>query len=159
MIILDFKMAADPLVWSLGSGNFWNQRPKIHLWAKFHTFCRIQAIFSHILPTIIRAEDKNILKYNIGEKSLKAPAAIYLDLESLLIKQQSPQNNPEESYTEGKAIHEACGYLIKLVRTYDSDKNAYSFYRGKDCIKKLCKDLRDQEMEIFNYEKKKKWCH
>ena len=72
-----------------------------------------------------------------------------------MIKQQSPQNNPEESYTEGKAIHEACGYLIKLVRTYDSDKNAYSFYRGKDCIKKLCKDLRDQEMEIFNYEKKK----
>ena len=159
MIILDFKMAADPLVWSLGSGNFWNQRPKIHLWAKFHTFYRIRAIFSHILRTIIRAEDKNILKYNIGEESLKAPAAIYLDLESLLIKQQSPQNNPEESYTEGKAIHEACGYLIKLVRTYDSDKNAYSFYRGKDCIKKLCKDLRDQEMEIFNYEKKKKWCH
>ena len=73
-----------------------------------------------------------------------------------MIKQQSPQNNPEESYTEGKAIHEACGYLIKLVRTFDSDKNAYSFYRGKDCIKKLCKDLRDQEMEIFNYEKKNK---
>ena len=48
------------------------------------------------------AEDKNILKYNLGEKSLKEANIIYLDLESLLIKQQSSQNNPEKSYTEKK---------------------------------------------------------
>ena len=43
-----------------------------------------------------------ILKYNPGEKSLKAPFAIYLDLECLLKKVQSSQNNPEKSYTEKK---------------------------------------------------------
>ena len=32
---------------------------------------------------------KKILKYNPGEKSLKAPFAIYLDLECLLKKEQS----------------------------------------------------------------------
>ena len=32
------------------------------------------------------AEDKNILKYNPGEKSLKAANIIYMDLESLSIK-------------------------------------------------------------------------
>ena len=34
-----------------------------------------------------------ILKHNPGEKSLKAPFAIYLDLECLLKKEQSCENN------------------------------------------------------------------
>ena len=41
--------------------------------------------------------DEKILKYKPGEKSLKAPFTIYLDLECLLIKKQSCQNNPEKS--------------------------------------------------------------
>ena len=36
------------------------------------------------------------LKYNRGEKSLKAPFAIDLDLECLLKKEQSYKNNPEK---------------------------------------------------------------
>ena len=39
---------------------------------------------------------EKILKYNPGEKSLKAPFAIYLDLECLLRKEQSCQNNPRK---------------------------------------------------------------
>ena len=54
-----------------------------------------------------------ILKYNPGEKSLKAPFAIYLDLECLLKKEQSRDNNNnnnlEESYTEKKAKDEPSG--------------------------------------------------
>ena len=95
------------------------------------------------------AKDKNILKYNQGEKSLKVSNIFYLDLESLLIKTQSPQSNPEESYTERKAIHEACDYSLDLLRSYD--KNTHSVYRG---TKKLCKDLKDKAMEVINFEKK-----
>ena len=36
---------------------------------------------------------EKILKYNPGEKSLKGPFAVYLDLECLLKKEQSCQNN------------------------------------------------------------------
>ena len=43
---------------------------------------------------------EKILKYNPGEKSLKAPFAIYLDLECLLKKVQPSQNSPKKSYTE-----------------------------------------------------------
>ena len=47
--------------------------------------------YCHVeMPT----EDNNKLKYNHGEKSLKAPFAIYADLECLLIKKQSSQKNP-----------------------------------------------------------------
>ena len=42
------------------------------------------------------------LKYNPEESSLKAPFAIYIDLEYILKKLQSSQNNPEKSYTEAK---------------------------------------------------------
>ena len=38
-------------------------------------------------------EDNKILKYNYGEKSLKVPAIIYADLECLLEKMHSCQNN------------------------------------------------------------------
>ena len=110
-----------------------------------HDYCHID------MPS----EDKNILKNNSGEKSLKVAHAFYLGTESLLIKQQSSQNNPEESYTEKKAIHEGCGYSLDLVTSCDSNKNTHSFYRGKDCMKKLCKDLKAQAIEIINYEIKK----
>ena len=46
---------------------------------------------------------EKMLKDNPGEKSLKAPFAVYLDLECLLKKEQSHQNsNLEELYTEKK---------------------------------------------------------
>ena len=50
-------------------------------------------------------EDKKISKYNHEEKSLKAPFIIYSDLECILKKEQSRQNNPENSYTEKEAKH------------------------------------------------------
>ena len=49
---------------------------------------------------------EKILKCNPGEKSWKAPFAIYLGLECLLRKEESRQNNPEKSNTEKKAKHE-----------------------------------------------------
>ena len=57
--------------------------------------CRI------IMPRLV----EKILKYYHGEKSLKAPFVIFLDLECLLKNLQSCQNNPKNSYTERKAKH------------------------------------------------------
>ena len=47
-------------------------------------------------------KDNKILKYNPGDKSLKVPLFIYADLECLLEKIGTYQNNPEKSYTEKK---------------------------------------------------------
>ena len=55
---------------------------------------------------------EKILNYIHGEKSLKVPFTIYLDLECLLKKEQSCQNNPEKSYTEKKAIHEPSSWAM-----------------------------------------------
>ena len=94
------------------------------------------------------------LKYNHGEKSLKEPWVIYVDFESLPIKQQSCRNNPNDSYTERKAIHEACDYSLDLVKSFDSKQNKHSFYGGKDCTKKFSKDLKEHATKIINFKEK-----
>ena len=50
----------------------------------------------------ISNEFEKILKYKPGEKSLKVPFIIYSDLECLLGKMDSCQNDPERSSTEKK---------------------------------------------------------
>ena len=95
-----------------------------------------------------------ILKYNRGEKSLQTPFVIYADLKCLLLKQhESCQNNPNKSETERKAIHEPCGYALNFVCSFDS-KNKQGFYRGQNCIKRFCSDLKELGTKIINYEQK-----
>ena len=64
-------------------------------------------------------EDNKILKYNYGERSLKAPFIIYADLECLLEKMYSCQNNPEKSYKEKKTKHTASGNSIFISCSFD----------------------------------------
>ena len=80
-------------------------------------------------------ENNNTLKYNHGEKSLKVPFTIYADLECLLIKQQSCQNNPNESYTERKAMHEPCGYVLSLLYSFDKTKKNTIFTEEEIVVK------------------------
>ena len=65
-----------------------------------------------------------ILKYNPGEKSLKAPIAIYLDLECLLKKEQSRENNNlKKSYKMKKAKHEPSGWAMFTKCSFDEKEN------------------------------------
>ena len=56
------------------------------------------------------SEYEKILKYNPGEKSLKVLFVIHADLECLLEKIESYQNDPKKSSTEKKAKHKPSGY-------------------------------------------------
>ena len=95
-----------------------------------------------------------IIKSNPGEKSLQGPFAIYLDLEYLLKKVQSTQNNPEKSYTEEKAMLEPSGWTMFKKCSFNKNENKFNYYRGKDCIENLCKKLKESAMEIIDHEKK-----
>ena len=117
---------------------------------KHERLCEYNDYCSVEMPTKLN----KFLKYNHGEKSLKTPFVIYVDLECLLLKQQSCQNNPNKSYTERKAIHEPCGYSLDLVCSFDSKEDKHSFYRGNDCIKKFCSELKELGTKVVNYEQK-----
>ena len=94
------------------------------------------------------------IKYLPGEKSLKVPFIIYADLECLLKKMRSCKYNPENSYTEKKFKHKPSGYAWCSICSFDDTKNKRYFYRGKDCIEKFCKDLKELGTEIINFEEK-----
>ena len=93
-------------------------------------------------------DDNKISKHQFGIKSLKISHEMYVETEPLLIKDDSCSNNPEKTYTETKSTHEVSGYSINIIKSYD--KNIHSFYRGKDCIQKFCKDLQDQTTKLTN---------
>ena len=104
-----------------------------------------------------------MLKYNPGEKSLKALNVIHLDLQCLLKKLQyhnnnnsntNNNNNIEESYTEKKARHEPCGWSMFTRFSFDKKENALNYYTVKTCTEKLCKKSKRQTMKIINYEEK-----
>ena len=72
----------------------------------------------------------------------------------MLEKTHSCQNNLERSSTEKKAKHTPSVYSLFTSCSFDPTKHKRDCYRGKDCIEKICEDLRQHAMRIFNYENK-----
>ena len=93
--------------------------------------------------------NKTLITENYGEKSLKAPFAIYLGNKVLLPKIYSSQNNPQESYADKKVKHIPSGCAWSLTCSFDSTKNKHGYYRGKDCLESPCEKF---ALEIINYE-------
>ena len=110
-----------------------------------HDYCHVE------MPT----KDNNIIKYNHGEKYMKVTFIIYADLECLLEKMSTFINNSNNSSTTKINKHTPSGYLIFTSCSFDESKNKLNYYRGKDCMKKFCKDLKEHATGIINYEKKK----
>ena len=108
-------------------------------------------------------EDNKILQYNHGEKSMRAPFIIYVDLESLLEKIDTCHDNPEksrQSLVQSTSLttkinkHMPSGYSLFTHCSFNKAENKLDYYRGEDFMKKFCKDLREHATKIINYEKK-----
>ena len=85
---------------------------------------------------------------------MKAPFITYADLESLLEKMDTCYNNPKSSSTTKINKHTASRYSLFTHCSLDATKNKFDYYRGKNCMKNLCLDLREHATKIINYEKK-----
>ena len=110
-----------------------------------HDYCHVEAPI----------KSNNTIKYNHGEKSIKMLFTIYTDLECLLEKMNTCQNDPNKSSTTKINKHTPSGYSIFTHCSFDESKNKISNYRGDDCMKKFRKDLREHSKKIINYEKEK----
>ena len=111
-----------------------------------HDYCYVK------MPEV----DNKILKCNHGEKSMKVPFTIYADLESLLEKMNICHNNSKKSSTIKINKHTPSGYSLLTHCSFDTTKNIFHYYRGKNCMKNFCLDLRKHATKIINFEKKKK---
>ena len=99
-------------------------------------------------------EDNKILKYNHGQKSMKVPFIIYADLECLLEKLSTCYNNPKKLSTTKINKHTASVYSLFTYCSFDTTKNKLDYYRGKNCMKIFCLDLKEHAAKIINYGKK-----
>ena len=89
-----------------------------------HDYCYVE----------IPEKDNKILKYNKGEKSMKAPFIRYADLESLLEKMNTCHNNPEKSSATKINKHTPSAYSLFTQGSFDKTKNKLDYYRGKNCM-------------------------
>ena len=76
---------------------------------KNHDFCHLKMSVVH----------NNILETKPEKKSLKHPFIIYADLECLLLKMHTCNNNPNMSYTTAKALHKPSGYSLLTSCSFD----------------------------------------
>ena len=82
-------------------------------------------------------EDNKILKYNHGEKSLKAPFMIYADLECLLEKMDSCKIILKHLTQRKKIKHMPSSCSLFTNFSFDAPKNKLDYYRGEDCMEVL----------------------
>ena len=93
--------------------------------------------------------------YKVSQKkSLKNAFVIYADLECLLLKMNTCNNNRNKSYTTAKALNKPYGYSLLTSCSFDKSENKQTYYRGKDCMKRFYDDLKERVTRITNYEMK-----
>ena len=136
-----------------------NHKEDFHCLNCFHSYRTENKLESHKkiceshveMPT----KDNNIIKYNHGKKSMNLLFIIYADLECLLEKMSTCINNPNESSTSKINKHTPSRYSIFTSCSIYESKNKLHYFRGKDCMKKFCKDLKKHATRIINHENKK----
>ena len=96
-------------------------------------------------------EDKSTLKYNQGEKIYTVPFIIYADTETLLEKIDTCYSSPGKSSTTKINKHTACGYSLFTHCLLGDTKNKHDYYRGEDCMKNFCKDLKKHAKKIISH--------
>ena len=82
------------------------------------------------------------------------PFTIYLDLECMLKKITTYSKQPRKILYRQKAKHQPSGWSMFIQCSFDEKENKFKYYRGKDCIVNLCKELKECKMEITNRDKK-----
>ena len=83
---------------------------------------------------------------------MKAPYIIVADIETLLIEMNTCANDTSKSSTEKKNKHKMRGYALFTDCSFDEKNNATDYYRGKDCLKRFCQDLKKQAKSIVDFE-------
>ena len=63
--------------------------------------------------------------------------------------------NSEKSSTTKVSEHIPSGNSMSTIWTFDGKENKHDVHRGDECMKKFCGSLKEHEMKIINFEKKK----
>ena len=96
-----------------------------------------------------------VSEFNQYQKPDKSPFIIYADLECLIEKIDGCKNNPESSSATKANEYILSRLSMYTISSFKSIENKHDVYRGKYCMKKFCKFLREHAMEITDFKRKK----
>ena len=102
----------------------------------------------------MHGKDNNILKYDSGEKYMRVPFITYVDVECFLENISTCHNDPNKSSTIKINEHTRFGYSLLTYCSFDNTENRLSHYRGQDCMKMLCEELKEHAKRVTYCEKK-----
>ena len=97
-------------------------------------------------------KDNNILKYHSGENH---SFIMYVDVECLLENISTCHKDPIKSSAIKINKHTPSGYSLFTYCSFENTKNKLSHYRGENCMKMLCKDLKEHAKRVIYCAKKK----
>ena len=110
---------------------------------KEHTFCK----------TKFPMGNDRIKKHKHESKSIRINDIIYVDLECILTKYDTCFNSFNKSHTANVSQHIPLGYSICLFRHHNKSSET-KYYRGRDCIEKLCDELKQISNNTINAKEK-----
>ena len=64
------------------------------------------------------------------------------------------KTTPKDLVQKKKARHEPSSWAMFTRCSFDKKENKLNYYRGKDCVEKLCETLKESAMEIIDREEK-----
>ena len=87
--------------------------------------------------------------YN-GQNQFKVPFMMYDDFESILMPIQSPNPDPNESYTTKVNQHISSAWCVYSKFAHGNIKDPLTICRGKDCIEKFCNHIRQEAKRLHH---------
>ena len=100
---------------------------------------------------IVMPKKGSVVKFKHYQNTSWFPFAVYADIESLTTKIETPDINPESSYTIKTQSHEPISYVFRFV-SYNQIvmENKTIIYTGEDCMDNLVEELEYLVSIIYN---------
>ena len=75
---------------------------------------------------------------------------MYMDFEVILEPMQGSIPDPKGSYTKDISQHIPSGFCVYSKFAYGDVKDPLTIYKGKDCVKKFCKYIRQEARRLYH---------
>ena len=100
---------------------------------------------------IVMPKEGSVVKFKNYKNTSWFPFAVYADIESLTTKIETPDINPESSYTIKTQSHQPISYVFRFV-SYNQIvmENKTIIYTGEDCMDNLVEELEYLVSIIYN---------
>ena len=95
-------------------------------------------------------KQSSTIEFKNGQNQFKVPFIMYADFESILELIESPNPNPNRSYTNEVNQHTPSGWCVYSKFTYGYVDNPLRHYRGKDCIETFCNYIKEGVHRLYH---------